>query len=99
MWCVRFHFIIPAFSLYLLLTLHASGCAPLAERSSEYLRKRLSSQAMSNGMSGLDAIARIRSAWTAARLPIVVLTASDDIGILESCMKLGCADYLRKARL
>lgn len=53
---------------------------------------------MPNGMSGFEVCSRIRMLWKAARLPVVVLTASDELEDLEKSMQLGCSDYIRKVR-
>lgn len=49
-------------------------------------------------MSGFELCSVIRRVWKPARLPIVVLTTSDEIDDLEMCMQLDCSDFIRKVR-
>src|SRR5580693_2325103 len=47
-------------------------------------------------VSGLEVLKRIRAAETTKRLPVVVLTSSEDEAQIEACYASGANSYIRK---
>ena len=47
-----------------------------------------------DGMSGLELRARLRASGSA--LPVIFITAMDDLALEREAMKVGCVAYLRK---
>lgn len=48
------------------------------------------------GLGGLELLARIKSMKSASRIPVVVMTSSQDPLDLETCRTLGVANYVEK---
>lgn len=47
-------------------------------------------------MSGLDILARVKMNERTKRIPIIVLTTTDDKGEIQKCYDLGCSAYVKK---
>ncbi len=47
-------------------------------------------------MSGLDILARVKADERTRRIPIIVLTTTDDKLEIEKCYELGCSAYVKK---
>lgn len=47
-------------------------------------------------MSGLDVLARVKADEHLKRLPVIVLTTTDDRGEIQHCYDLGCNVYVTK---
>ena len=47
-------------------------------------------------MSGLDVLARVKADEHLKRLPVIVLTTTDDKGEIQHCYDLGCNVYITK---
>ena len=47
-------------------------------------------------MSGLDVLARVKADEHLKRLPVIVLTTTDDEGEIQHCYDLGCNVYITK---
>lgn len=77
------------------VALAASG-----EEALEYLRTQPASIVLLDvnlgGLSGLDVLRIIRQSWTAARLPIIMVTAQTGSGDIVGALDLGADDYVTK---
>ncbi len=76
------------------VALYASAEEFLESRSSGALPACLVLDIHLTGMSGLDLLSRLRE--TGNHLPVLLITAHDDVQTREQAAKLGCAAYLRK---
>jgi CheY-like chemotaxis protein len=47
-------------------------------------------------MSGLDILAKVKSNERTKRIPIIVLTTTDDKIEIQKCYELGCSAYVKK---
>lgn len=47
-------------------------------------------------MSGLDILAKVKSNERTKRIPIIVLTTTDDKLEIQKCYELGCSAYVKK---
>nr|WP_298688492.1 response regulator [uncultured Dongia sp.] len=47
-------------------------------------------------MSGLDILAKVKSGDRTKRIPIIVLTTTDDKVEIQRCYDLGCSAYVKK---
>lgn len=47
-------------------------------------------------MSGLDILERLKNAERTKRIPIIVLTTTDDRVEIQKCYDLGCSAYVKK---
>ncbi len=47
-------------------------------------------------MSGLDILAKVKADERSKRIPIIVLTTTDDKVEIQKCYELGCSAYVKK---
>ncbi len=84
--------------------LQSKNYAVTAVRTTESVMKLLRSQTidmvlldlMLTDSSGIDMLRQIRESFSALQIPVIMLTASDDVSDITACLDAGANDYITK---